>query len=151
MRDHGVERTMLGLGGTAAFDPSVRLTCQLCGEHLDQTGFTNSRLPAEQHELSQAVLNLRPPIKEQADLLLSTHQGGESLDGCHIETCLGSTLMQDLVDPHGLYQAFELLSPKCLTDKIPLDETGGRLTDDDRIRRGQTLKPCRNVGSLPKR
>src|SRR5215831_20847295 len=142
---------MLGLGGTAAFDPGVRLTSQLCGEHLDQTGFTNPRLPAEQHELPQAVLDLRPPLKEQADLLLSTHQGGEPLDGCHIESCLGPTRMQDLVDPHGLYHTFEFLSPKCLTDKIPLDETGGHLTDDDRIRRGQTLKPRCNVGSLPKR
>jgi hypothetical protein len=45
----------------------------------------------------------------------------------------GPTLVQDPIHLERLGQAFERLRPKRLTDKIAVDEVGGRRADDDRI------------------
>jgi hypothetical protein len=41
--------------------------------------------------------------------------------------------VQDPIHLERLGQAFERLRPKRLTDKIAVDEVGGRRADDDRI------------------
>jgi hypothetical protein len=54
----------------------------------------------------------------------------------------------DLMDLKRRGHTFERLAPECVAGKIPLDEALRRRTDEHRIRRRPSLKPCCNVGGL---
>src|SRR5712691_6155410 len=90
-----------------------------------------------------------PTPVHESHFFLPAYQWGQATRRDDVEPGLRSTLLQDPIDLERLGQAFERRRPERLTDKIAVDQVGGRRADDDRIRGCQALEACRNVRRLP--
>src|SRR2546422_5577279 len=59
--DDGIQRTVLVIGGAAKLHAGRPLVRKLVFELLDQPGFANPRLPAQEHHLAFTLLGSLPP------------------------------------------------------------------------------------------
>ena len=120
-------------------------------EFLDQTGFPDAGLAAQQHDLAGSVFGLTPTVEQCRQGLLATHQGRQAAPDRSPKAVPLPTLTQDLIHRHRLGQAAQ----RALAERPPLtqslNQAGRRPADDDRIGPGQVLQARRNIRGLAQR
>ena len=103
---------MLVIGGTLARrQPRLGLGGDMFLQHLDEARFANARLAAEQHDLSEAVLDLRPTLPQQPDFLLPAYQRGPPGAADRFQATAGHTLIEHPIDRQRLGLAFQRRRP----------------------------------------
>src|SRR5262249_34236363 len=149
--NHWVQGGMLVIGGTPTLEPRIRLGREVVCEHLDEARFPNPRLPMQQHHLPHALLDLGPTPLQQGEFGFPSHQWGEASRGRHVQAALSLARLEYLTHLKGGGHTTELLSTEIAAGKIALNEAKRGATNDDRIRRCQTLEPRRNIRRFPQR
>ena len=71
MIDDGVQSTLLVIGRAAPFDAGVRLVGDVVFQHLDQPGFANAGLAADQYHLPEPGFGLLPAPHQQRHFLVA--------------------------------------------------------------------------------
>src|SRR5215831_15029604 len=93
-------------------------------------------------------LGLLPTFQQERDFGFSTDQRCQSSGYSHIKATDGTTLIEHVIDSHGLGDATQCLCSQVLKLEIALDEAVGVSTDHDRIGLRQPLNARTNVGDL---
>ena len=91
--------------------PRLGLGGHLFRQHLHQARFANARFPAEQHHLSDALLDLRPALPQQPDFLLPPHQRGPPGAAGGFQATAGHALIEHAIDRQRLGLAFQERRP----------------------------------------
>lgn len=105
-------------------------------EFLHQTGFSDSWLSTQQHDLAGAVFGLLPTVEQGFQRLLAANQGRQTVPNRHPKAVPHPALGYDLI---GLDRPRSGRSPAPATPQ-PLNQAGGRPADDNRIGPGQVLE-----------
>ena len=125
-----VEGALLVIGRPTPLNPGVGHGGHVLFQHLYQAGFANASLATEQYHLSHPCGGLVPAPLQEEHLFVPADQRGQAAWRDDVEPGLCPTLVQDPIDLERLGQAFERRCPERLTDKIAVDEVGGRRADE---------------------
>jgi hypothetical protein len=80
-------------------------------QDLHQARFANACFTAEQHHLSDPLLDLRPALPQQPDFLLPTHQRGPPGAASGFQATARHALIEHAVDRQRLGLAFQEWGP----------------------------------------
>ena len=97
--DHRIQGAVLVIGRTLARrQPRLGLGGHVLLQHLHQARFADPRFAAEQHDLPDPVLDLRPALQQQPHFLLPAHQRGQASAAGHVQATARRTLIQHPID-----------------------------------------------------
>jgi hypothetical protein len=120
-------------------------------EHLHEARFANARFAAEEHYLSEAVLDLRPALQQQPHFLFPAHERSQAGAASRVQATAGRALIQHLIDLQWLGEALEEWSAERLAGKEAAKQLQGRGTDHQGIGRCEPLQAGGEVGGLAER
>src|SRR5262247_3331058 len=86
-----IERTVLRVLRTPTFPAQMGLVGNMILQCLDQSRFANTRITAQQDDLSLSSLGLLPTLQEKTNFLLSTDQGCETTSTCDVQSTVNTT------------------------------------------------------------
>ena len=146
--DHWEERAVGVVRGPAAFEPGMRLARDALAEDLHQTGLPDARLAADEHDLTDTVLHLLPPVEEETRLLLAADEPREAAGDGDLETASRSRLSEQAVRAHRRRESLQALRAQVRDREEAARERVRRLAHDHRVGLRERLQPRGDVGRL---
>ena len=105
-RDDGIERTVLGVGRSATFEPAMWGLFEPPPQLVHQTRLANARLARNEHRLAPTFLRLFKAVQQQPQLLLATHEGSQPRG--QVQPTSDATRLEHPVHPDRLLDALQL-------------------------------------------
>ena len=106
--NHRIQGRILVIGRTLARrQPRLGLSGHVFLQHLHQARFANARFPAEQHDLSDPLLDLRPALPQQPHVLLPPHQWGPPGAASGFQATASHAFIEHAVDRQWLGLTFQ--------------------------------------------
>ena len=105
-------------------------------------------LAREQHHLAFAGLCLRPAPQQQFEFFFTPDEVGQAVRVQRLEAAFRRTRPQRRPSPYRPGDALEVLGPEVLKLEQIAEKSSGAFGDDDHVRLGDPLQPCRKVRRL---
>ena len=100
------------IGRTLQADRLVRLVAHTLNQRLEQTGLSHSRFAAHKNRLALAALGKFPPVEEDADFAVASHELRERPAARRVKATFNIAFAGDAEQGHAMGEAPEFAGAK---------------------------------------